>query len=66
MVTERNTFGTSAYIETTPESAYEYLAELKNLGEWTLYSRMEEQCPRCIRQPCSASRINLSSNRQPR
>lgn len=43
MVVERNTFGTSAYIETTPESAFEYLAELKNLGEWTLYSRMEEQ-----------------------
>ncbi|GAA6620436.1 scytonemin biosynthesis cyclase/decarboxylase ScyC [Scytonema sp. NUACC26] len=43
MVTERNTFATSAYIATTPETAYEYLCSLKNLDEWTLYSRMQEQ-----------------------
>ncbi|MBD2775053.1 scytonemin biosynthesis cyclase/decarboxylase ScyC [Iningainema tapete] len=43
MVTERNTFATSAYIATTPETAYEYLCSLKNLDEWTLYSRMREQ-----------------------
>lgn len=43
MVTERNTFATSAYIATSPETAYEYLCSLKNLDEWTLYSRMQEQ-----------------------
>lgn len=40
---ERNTFATSAYIATSPETAFEYLCELKNLDEWTLFSRMIEQ-----------------------
>lgn len=43
MVVEKNTFATSAYIATSPETAYEYLCSLKNLDEWTLYSRMQEQ-----------------------
>ncbi|GAB1544972.1 hypothetical protein NUACC21_76480 [Scytonema sp. NUACC21] len=43
MVTEKNTFATSAFIATAPETAYEYLCSLKNLDEWTLYSRMQEQ-----------------------
>jgi hypothetical protein len=40
---ERNTFATSAYIATSPESAFDYLCSLKNLDEWTLFSRMIEQ-----------------------
>ena len=40
---EKNTFATSAYIATSPETAYDYLCNLKNLDEWTLYSRMIEQ-----------------------
>jgi hypothetical protein len=40
---EENTFATSAYIATSPEKAFDYLCELKNLDEWTLYSRMIEQ-----------------------
>ncbi len=40
---ERNTFATSTYIETTPEAAFDYLKDLRNLDEWTLYSRMIEQ-----------------------
>lgn len=40
---ERNTFATSAYIATAPEVAFEYLCELKNLDDWTLFSRMVEQ-----------------------
>lgn len=40
---EKNTFATSAYIATSPEIAYEYLCGLKNLDEWTLFSRMQEQ-----------------------
>jgi hypothetical protein len=40
---EKNTFATSTYIATSPESAFEYLCSLKNLDEWTLYSRMVEQ-----------------------
>lgn len=40
---EKNTFATSAYIANSPENAYEYLCSLKNLDEWTLYSRMAEQ-----------------------
>jgi hypothetical protein len=43
MVVEKNTFATSAYIATSPEAANEYLCSLKNLDEWTLYSRMKEQ-----------------------
>lgn len=40
---ESNTFATSAYIETAPDKAFEYIHELRNLDEWTLYSRMIEQ-----------------------
>jgi hypothetical protein len=40
---EKNTFATSAYIATPPEAAFEYLCSLKNLDEWTLFSRMKEQ-----------------------
>jgi len=40
---ESNTFATSAYIETSPEAAFGYLRDLRNLDEWTLYSRMIEQ-----------------------
>ncbi len=40
---EDNTFATSAYIQTDVESAFDYLCELKNLDEWTLFSQMIEQ-----------------------
>ena len=40
---ERNTFATSTYIATSPEAAFDYLRDLRNLDEWTLYSRMVEQ-----------------------
>jgi len=40
---ESNTFATSTYIATSPEAAVEYLRDLRNLDEWTLYSRMVEQ-----------------------
>ncbi|RCJ21852.1 hypothetical protein A6770_04245 [Nostoc minutum NIES-26] len=40
---EKNTFATSAYIATSPESAFDYLCSLKNLDDWTLFSRMKEQ-----------------------
>ncbi|GJD16792.1 hypothetical protein RIVM261_017480 [Rivularia sp. IAM M-261] len=40
---EKNTFATSAYIATSPDTAFDYLCSLKNLDEWTLYSRMTEQ-----------------------
>lgn len=40
---ENNTFATSAYIATAPQTAFEYLCELRNLDEWTLFSRMKEQ-----------------------
>ena len=40
---EQNTFATSTYIETSPEDALGYLRDLRNLDEWTLYSRMTEQ-----------------------
>jgi hypothetical protein len=40
---EKNTFATSAYIATSPQSAFEYLCSLKNLDDWTLFSRMIEQ-----------------------
>lgn len=40
---ERNTFATSAYIANSPEVVFDYLCELKNLGDWTLFSRMVEQ-----------------------
>ncbi len=40
---ESNTFATSTYIDTSEEKAFAYLRELRNLDEWTLYSRMLEQ-----------------------
>ncbi len=40
---ESNTYSTSSYIETSPEAAFEYIRELRNLNEWTLASRMIEQ-----------------------
>lgn len=40
---ERNTYATSAYIETSMEEANAYLRDLRNLDEWTLYSNMVEQ-----------------------
>ncbi len=40
---EKNTFATSAYIAAPPENVFDYLCNLKNLDEWTLYSRMKEQ-----------------------
>ena len=40
---ERNTYATSAYIETGMEEANAYLRDLRNLDEWTLYSNMVEQ-----------------------
>lgn len=40
---EKNTFATSAYIATKPETAFDYLCSLQNLDEWTLFSRMKEQ-----------------------
>ena len=40
---ESNTFATSTYIATSPDTAFEYIRELRNLDEWTLYSRMIEQ-----------------------
>ena len=40
---ESNTFATSQYIATSQDAAFEYLRDLRNLDEWTLYSRMIEQ-----------------------
>jgi hypothetical protein len=40
---EKNTFATSAYIATSPKTAFDYLCSLKNLDDWTLFSRMVEQ-----------------------
>ena len=40
---ESNTFATSTYIATSPDAAVGYLRDLRNLDEWTLYSRMVEQ-----------------------
>lgn len=40
---ERNTYATSAYIETSMDEANAYLRDLRNLDEWTLYSNMIEQ-----------------------
>lgn len=40
---EKNTFATSAFIATSPESAFDYLCNLKNLDDWTLFCRMKEQ-----------------------
>lgn len=40
---ESNTFATSTFIATEMEPAFDYLKDLRNLDEWTLYSRMIEQ-----------------------
>jgi hypothetical protein len=40
---EKNTFATSAYIGVDTHTAFQYLADPKNLGEWTLSSKMREQ-----------------------
>ncbi len=40
---ERNTFATSTYIAAPPAAVLAYLRDLRNLDEWTLYSRMIEQ-----------------------
>lgn len=40
---EKHTFATSAYIAAPPEQVFRYLGELKNLDEWTLFSRMTER-----------------------
>lgn len=40
---ESNTFATSTYIAAPEEAAFAYLRDLRNLDEWTLYSRMVEQ-----------------------
>ena len=40
---EDNTFATSAFIQTDTNTAFDYLCELKNLDDWTLFSRMTEQ-----------------------
>jgi hypothetical protein len=40
---EKSTFATSAYVATSPETAFEYLCHLPNLDEWTLFSRMIKQ-----------------------
>ena len=40
---ERNTYATSSYIAASPEAAFEYLRDLRNLGEWTFYCCMVEQ-----------------------
>ena len=40
---ESNTFATSTYIEAPEPDAFKYLCDLRNLDEWTLYSRMVEQ-----------------------
>lgn len=40
---EDNTFATSAFIQTDTETAFDYLCELKNLDDWTLFSRMIKQ-----------------------
>ncbi|MDH6061863.1 scytonemin biosynthesis cyclase/decarboxylase ScyC [Chrysosporum bergii ANA360D] len=40
---EKNSFATSTYIAASPERVFEYLCGLKNLDEWTLFSRMIKQ-----------------------
>ena len=40
---ESNTFATSTFIAAEPGAAFAYLRDLRNLDEWTLYSRMIEQ-----------------------
>ncbi len=40
---ESNTFATSTFIAAPEQEALAYLRDLRNLDEWTLYSRMVEQ-----------------------
>lgn len=40
---EKNTFATSAYIATSPQSAFNYLSRLETLDEWKLNFRMLEK-----------------------
>lgn len=40
---EKNTFATSAYIAAPYQRIVDYLADLRNLNEWTLFSRMRRQ-----------------------
>src|SRR5437762_580258 len=40
---EKNTFAVSAYVAAPFQSIVDYLAELSNLNEWTLFSRMQRQ-----------------------
>ena len=40
---ESNTFATSTFIAVPEADAFAYLRDLRNLDEWTLYSRMLEQ-----------------------
>lgn len=40
---ESNTYGTSTYIAAREGDVFEYLRDLRNLDEWTLYSRMIEK-----------------------
>ncbi|MBO3747570.1 scytonemin biosynthesis cyclase/decarboxylase ScyC [Streptosporangiaceae bacterium NEAU-GS5] len=40
---EANTFATSAYIAAPYQRIVDYLADLQNLNEWTLFSRMRSQ-----------------------
>ncbi|HYX39095.1 MAG TPA: scytonemin biosynthesis cyclase/decarboxylase ScyC [Oligoflexus sp.] len=40
---EQNTFATSVYINSPIDEVHAYLMELKNLNEWTLFSRMKEK-----------------------
>ncbi|MDM9380403.1 scytonemin biosynthesis cyclase/decarboxylase ScyC [Chlorogloeopsis sp. ULAP01] len=40
---ESNTFATSAYIATSPETAFKFLCRLETLDEWTINCRMLEK-----------------------
>ncbi len=40
---ENNTYTVSSYIEANKNVIYDYLCDLKNLDEWTLFSRMKTQ-----------------------
>lgn len=40
---ERNTYAGSMFVDTDPKLAFDYLAHLPNLGEWTLNSVMHTQ-----------------------
>lgn len=40
---EKNTFSISTYIDAPVSAVFDYLSDLRNLNEWTLFSRMKEQ-----------------------